>query len=406
MSERKLPLQAGGRRQSTRFLLLYALAAAGGAIAYLPFLTILLPVRVEAMAGAASVEWLAYAAFAGALAASFANIGFGWLSDLTRGRRGWIWAGLGLSSALLVGMSAVQSLPGLIAMLILWQLALNMMLAPLAAWAGDTVPDHQKGILGGLLALAPALGAMTGAVVTIPGLAAADMRLVLVAITVVLCVLPALVFGRPEAFPELTQPLPEEAPAVTREQRGVITRMWLARLLVQIAEAALFAYLYIWLRSIAPDFSDNQAAQTFFAVLLVTVPVALVIGRWADRHNQPILPLGISAGISAVALLAMAAAVDLVSALIAYAIFSLAAHVFLSLHSAQTLRVLPRPERRGRDLGFFNLTNTVPSPIMSVLTITLVPAFGFDGLFLLLAGLAALACLALMSAGRLRSSAK
>lgn len=406
VSERKLPLQAGGRRQSTRFLLLYALAAAGGAIAYLPFLTILLPVRVEAMAGAASVEWLAYAAFAGALAASFANIGFGWLSDLTRGRRGWIWAGLGLSSALLVGMSAVQSLPGLIAMLILWQLALNMMLAPLAAWAGDTVPDHQKGILGGLLALAPALGAMTGAVVTIPGLAAADMRLVLVAITVVLCVLPALVFGRPEAFPELTQPLPEEAPAVTREQRGVITRMWLARLLVQIAEAALFAYLYIWLRSIAPDFSDNQAAQTFFAVLLVTVPVALVIGRWADRHNQPILPLGISAGISAVALLAMAAAVDLVSALIAYAIFSLAAHVFLSLHSAQTLRVLPRPERRGRDLGFFNLTNTVPSPIMSVLTITLVPAFGFDGLFLLLAGLAALACLALMSAGRLRSSAK
>ena len=33
-------------RQTSRFLWLYALAAAGGAVAYVPFLTLLLPVRV------------------------------------------------------------------------------------------------------------------------------------------------------------------------------------------------------------------------------------------------------------------------------------------------------------------------------------------------------------------------
>ncbi|VVT06789.1 MFS transporter [Erythrobacter sp. EC-HK427] len=401
---------ASQQSQSPRFLLLYALAVAGGAIAYVPFLTILLPVRVEALAGDASVDWLAYAAMAGALAASFANIGFGWASDLTRalpwGRRGWIATGLMVSSLLLANMSVVTHLPVLIAMLVAWQFALNMMLAPLAAWAGDTVPDHQKGLLGGLLASAPAMGALVGALITIPGLASPDTRLILVAVLVILCVAPALLFGKPAGFPELVDPVASTAVRRPSQKRGVVVRMWLARLLVQIAEAALFAYLYLWLRSIAPGFSDNEAAQIFFGVLLVTVPVALWVGRWADRVDRPIFPLTIAAGVAAAALLSMAIAPNLVMALAAYAVFGLSAHVFLSLHSAQTLRVLPRPERRGRDLGLFNLTNTVPSPIMSVLTLTLVPVFGFDGLFVLLSGLASLACLCLLSAGRIRHHGK
>ena len=68
------------QRQSLRFLALYALAAAGGAVAYVPFLTILLPVRVADVTSD-GVTVLAYAAFCGAVAASLANIGFGWLSD-------------------------------------------------------------------------------------------------------------------------------------------------------------------------------------------------------------------------------------------------------------------------------------------------------------------------------------
>ena len=50
--------------------------------------------------------------------------------------------------------------------------------------------------------------------------------------------------------------------------------------------------------------------------------------------------------------------------------------------------MLPRSDRRGRDLGLFNLTNTVPSLIMPWLTLALVPQFGFKTLFLLFSGLA------------------
>lgn len=368
-----------------RFLLLYALAWAGAAIAYVPFLSILLPVRVAGLAGSADVSWLAYIAFAGAVAASAGHIAFGYLSDVTGNRRGWIWAGLILSCTLLFAVTRARDLATLIGLIVGWQLALNMMLAPLAALAGDRVPDRHKGLLGGLMAFAPGLGALSGAAVTIPGLALPDARLALVAGIVACCVSPVLMVRLP---PRLPDP-PADADAGPRSLwHGAMPRMWLARLAVQIAEAALFAYLFVWLRSLDPTMSDNQTARVFSAVLILSAPLALLGGRWADRQERPLLPLVICAGISACGLAGMALSGSLHSAIAAYALFGVASSVFLALHSAQTLRVLPRSDRRGRDLGLFNLTNTLPSLIMPWLTLALVPWFGFAGLFVVFAALA------------------
>ncbi len=387
--------RAGGAPQSLRFLLLYALAAAGGAVAYVPFLTVLLPVKVQTMFGAEAVSALAYIAFAGAIAASLANIGFGWLSDRTGTRRPWIAAGLVLSSALLMAMSRADSLTLLIALVVAWQLALNMMLGPLSAWAGDCVPDGQKGLLGGLLSIAPALGALSGTLVTVRGMAGADERLALVAAMVVALVVPVLLFG---GSPRRAELMVESAPRerAVGQQRGMVARMWLARLLVQISEAALFAYLLLWLAGIDVGFGDDDTARLFGAVVALSVPLALAAGRWSDRARQPFLPLAIAAGGAAAGLVVMAVAPGLGWAIAGYVAFGIATSVFLALHSAQTLRVLPRPATRGRDLGLFNLTNTVPSLVMPLLTLALVPAFGFGALFALLAALAASACAILL----------
>ena len=391
------------RRQSTGFLLLYALAAAGGAIAYVPFLTILLPVRMTTLAGEGDIQALGYVTFFGAIAASCGGIFFGWLSDRMQNRRGWVTAGLLLTIALLLAVPLARDVPMLIAIIIGWQLALNMMLGPLAAWAGDCVPDQQKGLLGGLLAFSPALGAVSSALVTIPGLANADGRLALVGLLVAAAVLPVLVLGRPRAFPELSAPrVAVDVDGEPVYPTSIVVRMWFARLLVQIAEAALFAYLFFWFRSIDPAITDAETAQLFSLVLIVAVPLALLTGRWADRHDRPILPLAVSAAILVAGLVAMALATTLAAAKASYVIFGIAATIFLSLHSGQTLRILPRPERRARDLGLFNLTNTVPSLIMPWLTISLVPGFGFDALFLLLAALASAAVILLATMARLR----
>ncbi|WP_426267129.1 MFS transporter [Sphingomonas sp. LHG3443-2] len=383
-----------GALQSRRFLWLYALASAGGSVAYVPFLTILLPMRVSAMAGSGDVAWLAYATFFGAIAASLSNIAFGWASDWTGRRVPWIVAGL-LSSCLLLGsFGRTATVAEIIVLLVAWQIALNMMLAPLAAWAGDHVPDTQKGRLGGLLAFAPATGAAAGVLVTLPDLASADTRLWLVAALVTLCVSPVLLVGCPRRIEGIARQ--EEHESLGSRPRKAVARMWLARLLVQISEAALFAFLFFWFRAIDPAMTDAEVAQIFGLILLGAVPLALTAGRWADRHDRPFAPLVLCAAIAALGLLIMAAAASLQAALAGYVLFGLAASIFLSLHSAQTLRVLPRPQHRGRDLGLFNLTNTGPSLVMPWLTIALVPAFGFTGLFMVLAAFALAATILLL----------
>ena len=393
--------------QRARFLLLYALAWAGGSAAYIPFLTILLPVRVTAIAGSGQdVVWLSTIAFFGAIAASIGHIGFGYLSDVTRNRRGWIGLGLILSCGLLLAVRQTTSLTHLVVLVLIWQLGLNMMLAPLAAWAADCVPNSQKGLLGGLLAFAPGIGALVGACVTIPGLATPDGRLGLVALVVAGCVLPLLILGAPRTDnpPGLQPPSPAPAPGRAGDgpldRKGAALRMWLARLLVQVAEAALFSFLYVWFRGIDPAISDNLTARLFSVVLVLSAPITLLTGRWADRHRRPLTPLIICTLVAPVGLVCMALSHTLAQAIASYAVFGFSTSIFLALHSAQTLRTLPNSNRRGRDLGLFNLTNTMPSLIMPWFTLALVPYFGFSGLFLLFAALAVLAALLLAAFGR------
>jgi MFS family permease len=246
------------------------------------------------------------------------------------------------------------------------------------------------GLLGGLLAFAPAMGALAGVLITLPDLAGPSGRIELVCALVVACVAPVLLFGRPLTVPLAADP---EAPANANNKRPDKARrsfvsMWLARLLVQIAEAALFAFLFVYFRSVKPDIGEGSIARLFCFVLVAAVPIALFAGRWADRTQRPFFPLAIAATLSGIGLIVLSLSRDIDWAMAGYILFGLATTVFLSLHSGQTLRVLLRPNRRGRDLGIFNLTNTVPSLIMPWLTLALVPSFGFAGLFAVLALLA------------------
>ena len=384
--------------QSSRFLWLYALAWAGGAVAYVPFLTILLPLRITELVGHDSVRWLAYITFSGAIAASVGNILFGSLSDRTGHRRAWVAAGLTANVALLLAMIWVDSPIALLVLIVLWQLALNMMLGPLSAWASDNVPHSQLGRLGGLLAFAPAIGALAGVLMTVPALAAREERTALVGVLIIACVAPALMFGQPRHVPLAERPEAPSNLAANRSdrKRRTFVLMWIARLLVQIAEAALFAYLLIYFRSVQSDLGESSIARLFFVVPVAAVPIALVVGRWADRRQRPFLPLAIAAALSGCGLIILSASSGIDTAIGGYILFGLATTIFLSLHSGQILRVLPSPRHRGRDLGVVNLTNTVPSLIMPWLTLALVPAFGFAGLFALLALLAFTSAMILM----------
>lgn len=376
--------------RGNRFLLLFALANAGGVIAYVPLLTLLLPAKVAALAGEDAVAWLGVVSLAGAVAASLANIAFGWASDLMGSRRSWAGAGLCLTVGSYALVQVALSLPALVAAIIVYQVALNMLLAPLTAWAADMVPDRRKGLLGGLLGAGPLIGALAGVIATLPMLREPWMGMTATCLLLLLFAVPLLLFSSP-ARPDATAPR-AIAPRRARS-RTDFTLLWCARLLVQVAGNVLFGFLFYYFRTLRDAPSQAGVARLSALALLVAFPIALGSGALSDRLGRRKPFLVVSACAAAAGLGIMTSAVDFLPSAIGYGLFGCASAVFLSLHSGFAMQFLPSPTRRGRDLGVLNLTNTLPAIVAPLLALWLVPGRGFAGLLAVLAGLMLLASL-------------
>jgi MFS family permease len=205
----------------------------------------------------------------------------------------------------------------------------------------------------------------------------------------------------------LTAPLlflkPSDTPRPLTQQRRDPVQLrldfgllWLARLIVQVAGAVLFAFLLFYFKQLPEAVSQSQVALLSAVTLTIAFPVTIGMGRLSDRLGRR-KPFLVAAVISAaLGLLVMASKADNSVAMIGYALFECSIAIFLSLHSAYAMQVLPSPSRRGRDMGVLNLTNTFPSLIAPLLAVWLVPGHGFVLLFCVLAGLMALASVCLL----------
>ncbi|MBB3475784.1 MFS transporter [Sphingomonas sp. BK345] len=375
------------------FLLAFALANMGGVIAYLPLLTLLLPLKIHAIAGDARIPLLSLTAILGAVAASAANVLFGWLSDRSvargGGRRRWVAGGLVATAASYVLVASASTAVTIVAAVVLFQVAVNAVLAPLLPIMADEVPDARKGLAAGLIALGNPVAALLSAVlVADEGLADAT-RLAVVPLLAALALLPLLLLRGDGGGADETAPA--TAPLLPRRDLLIAAA---ARLLMQLATAALSLYLLYVFESIAPGERQLVLARQVGTLLticyVIPLPLALLVGRWSDRvgRRQPFL---VAAGLVAVAGLGtMALAAGTTAAAIGFATYSVGSAVFLALHSAFALQLLPDPRRRGRDLGLLNLTNTLPALLGPLLTWTLATPRDFALLLTVLAVLTAL----------------
>jgi MFS family permease len=368
-------------RLSTR-LIAYALAWAGGSVAYTPFLTLLLPLRFTEIAGADDVFWLGLSTTIGALAASAGNILWGALSDRLGIRLPLSAAGLvaiGLSS---VAIARSPSPVALVAAVAVWQLGVNLFLAPLAAYAADTVPNAQKGALGGLLAAGPGIAALSTMAVS---LAPSDLsvQLALILLIVGLCAAPLFAVGG-------SPPLAMEAPADGAFRQGgsrkALAQLWFARLTVQVAEGILFVFLFYYLRSLSDGIlAPQQFAATNVVAQLSALPVALLAGRHSDRTGRRRGPLLIMVVLLTTGLVGMSTAQAWPAAALSYVVFVIGSTSFLALHSAFAMQQLRDRSHFGRDLGLFNLTNTLPALVSPLIAALAIGHVGYQMLMLALA---------------------
>ena len=363
-------------------LIAYALAWAGGTIAYMPFLNLLLPLRFSELAGAQDLNWLGLTAILGAIAASLSNIAFGWLSDLFPGRLRWSSAGIAGLALSYAAITKASTPAMLVVCVVIWQFSVNLYLAPLGAFAAEHVPDRHRGKLGGMLSWAPGISALSLlGIAQLPGGFTAQV-LAIPAIALVMFL--PLVFlagrgGRASSV-DAAEPAPRSAP------RETLALFWLARFFVQISEALLFAFVFYFLRDLlGGQLGVKDYALINAGVYLAAIPVALAIGLASDRRGRRKGPLLAMIGVLAAGFGIMGASADPRLVIAAYVLCVIGSTVFLSLHSAFVMQYLPRRDRLGRDLGIINLTNTLPSIFGAPLALLVVPAWGYSGLLLLLA---------------------
>lgn len=378
--------QSGQR--SLRFILLVALANAGGVIGFLPLLTLLLPVKVAEVADGDHIAVFTATVITGAFAASASNILFGWLSDRSvargGGRRKWIAFGLAGLAASFAAVALAASPLQIVLAVVLFQIAVNAILAPMFAVMADEVPDAQKGLAGGLIALGAPLASAVAALMMAAGVSGEPARLGFVFTAVLLSVAP-LLFTPSRIAPETT--IPEEAPLLGRD----LAIAWVSRLLVQVAGNVLGLYLVYYFASIDPHTPASKSVgslgQLMTIAYLIPLPVAVLAGRWSDRigRRKPFL-IGFAA-LAALGLVGLAVARDWDAAAAAFTLYALGSAVFLSLHSGFAMQLLPDPRHRGRDLGLINLTNTLPALLGPLLTWALATPHDFGAVMLVLAGL-------------------
>lgn len=384
------PATIGGaatEKRSTGFLLLYALANAGGVIGFLPLLTLLLPIKIEGLVGEARVDLLTATVVAGSIASSTSNILFGWLSDRSvargGGRRRWMVVGLIGTIVAYAAIALAQSPAAIIWSVVLFQAALNAVLGPLVAVMADEIPDSQKSTTGGLLSLGyPIASGVLAAVMAVTALGEGG-RLMAVAGAAAICLIPLIVV-RARPLPIVDQPL-----ATVELQRRDLAVAWVARLLFQLAGCVLQLYLFYYFESIVPEVPKSVLATDVGRLLtlsfIAALPIALVFGRLSDRLDRRKPFLVAAAIVTAIGLAGMAVAHDWTVGAIAFALYTIGYGVFLPLQAAFSMQLLPDPRHRGRDLGLLNLTNTLPSLLGPLLTWLLASPRDFAAVMAMLA---------------------
>lgn len=365
---------------SRGFVILYTLAIGGMFVSFMPLVMVLLPLKAAAVSGHERVTLLSEAALGGATVASIANIAFGMLSDRTYRRRGtrrpWIAGGL---AALPLAYGAFHLSTGPVTMLLAvaaLQVAINMGFSAILAMMADEVPDAQKGLVGGLIGTGQPIGSFVAViVVTVPGLDEAGRYALLCAIIVAM-VAPFLLLIRERGAGEASAP----PPRLAAQRRWDFARAWAARVLVQVAGNALGTYGFFYFVAVIGERgagASGAPAGLIATVMAIATVVALVMtvlaGKFSDRVMRRKPFLAVAAVAMAAGLGAMALAEGPVVAAGGYILALSSLSVFLGIHSALAMQLLPAPGHRGRDLGILNLTNTLPAIVAPLLAFYLAP---------------------------------
>lgn len=396
------------------FIAAFTFAQIGAFISFMPLFQVLLPLKAAALDPAQKAVVLSQTAFWGALAASIANLLAGAISDRTTSRFGrrrpWLLIGLCGTLAAYVAIMQADERAELIAGVVGFQLAFNMMFAALLALLPDRVPDFQKGRVAAFLSLGHPLGAVAGAVLVGGLLVSEGSRYLAISVVLVLAIAPfALGLKDPPLRPEAAERFSVagflKGLWVDPRRHPDFALAWVSRFMVLVAITLTQCYMLYYLQDALdyPTLFPGRRAEQGLALLTTVATVAnigsaLLFGMISDRAGRRKLFAAGSALTLAGAMLTFSMVPGWPVVLAGFVVFGCGAGCYYAVDMALVAQVLPSQGDAGKDLGVVNLANTLPQALAPVL------AVGFLGpersdygtLFLVAAGLATAGGLAIL----------
>ncbi len=379
----------------------YGLAYLGVYLAFMPLLVLLVPRRIELLAPEDSAAALSWVLLAGACAAGAGNLLAGHISDgwLARHgtRRGLVAIGVALLTASYGLLALADSLSGLLAAIVAYQLALNCAFAPLGALLADHFPDHTKGRMGGIMTAALPLSSLS--VVLVGWLFPTDgaTAFLFAGAMAVACFLPLLLSWR--LGPGLAQATGAGRSDSAAWSRRDFAIAWGSKLAIQLGASFVQGYIYLYVAALLAGEATALLAQMSAPAALIAIVATLGAGYMSDRMGRRRLPLALASLALALGLVLLSYAEGLAMLLAGYVAFQAGLAAFSSVDTALIGQLVAGRSNRGVLLGIMNLTNTLPSVIAPVLTLVAVRQGALQQtlgeLFLLCAGLALVAGLSI-----------
>jgi len=370
-------LQAPTRRVSPGFTILLTASAMSLYILSAGIGSLLMPYQLGLLAPGQKVAILSFFTSVTVLIALFANPLTGALSDRTTSRFGrrrpWILLGGLLTAVGLLFMWQAGTILLLFIGYCVVELFSNCELATLNATIHDQVPDNQRGTVSGIFGLATSLGGILGAIIGGQLFKSAPTNAYIVMFVIVLITtIPFALLLRDKALPKGSMP-PFHLGAflksfwINPREHPDFGWAWLTRFIPFMGYYLGITYIFYYLQDVVKYPNALQGASTFNIVASVLSIFTTVLGGMlSDRLKRLKLFVVIGMIIMAIAMLLLALFQVWLAVVIAAAILGFGLGAYMGVGTALVTLVLPSAKDRAKDMGIFNIANTLPHSLAPV----------------------------------------